>query len=129
MNRPPAEKLKRLRAFAWLLDSSIRLPGGFRIGLDPLLGLIPGLGDALGALLGLYIIYEARRLGASRTLILKMIANMLIDAVIGAVPILGDIFDAAFKANLRNVALLEQMAEKDNVTAEAQRTLSGSESE
>lgn len=112
MNRPPSEKLKRLRAFAWLLDNSIRLPGGFRIGLDPLLGLIPGLGDALGALFALYIIYEARQLGASRMLVLRMIGNMAIDAVIGAVPLLGDLFDAGFKANMRNIALLEKEIHK-----------------
>lgn len=102
------EKLKRLRALAWLLDNSIPLPGGFRIGLDPLLGLIPGLGDALGALLALYIIYEARQLGASRTLLLRMLGNMVVDACLGSVPIIGDLFDAAFKANMRNLALLEE---------------------
>jgi hypothetical protein len=107
-----AEKLKRLRALAWLLDNSIPLPGGFRIGLDPILGLIPGLGDALGAVLALYIIYGARQLGASRMLVLKMVGNMLIDAVIGTVPILGDLFDAGFKANVRNVAMLEKEIDK-----------------
>jgi hypothetical protein len=101
-------KLKRLRALAWLLDNSIPLPGGFRIGLDPILGLIPGLGDALGAVLALYIIYEARQLGASRTLLLRMLGNMAIDAVLGSVPIIGDLFDAGFKANMRNLALLEK---------------------
>jgi hypothetical protein len=106
------DKLKRLRALAWLLDNSIPLPGGFRIGLDPILGLIPGLGDALGAVLALYIIYEARQLGASRMLVLKMIGNMLIDALIGTIPILGDLFDAGFKANVRNVAMLEKEIDK-----------------
>jgi Domain of unknown function (DUF4112) len=103
-----AERLQRLRSLAWLLDSSIPLPGGYRIGLDPLIGLVPGLGDAVGALVSAYIINEARSLGAPRSVLTRMAGNVLIETVIGAIPFVGDLFDAGFKANLRNLALLER---------------------
>lgn len=106
-SRGEQERLERLRSLAWLLDDSIPLPGGFRIGLDAIIGLVPGLGDAIGALLSAYIINEARRLGAPRSVLMRMTGNVLVEAVIGAVPLAGDLFDAAFKANVRNLALLE----------------------
>jgi hypothetical protein len=102
-----AERMRRLRSLSWLLDNSIPLPGGWRIGLDPIIGLIPGIGDTAGALMSAYIINEARKLGASRSVLLRMTLNVLIEAVIGAIPFAGDIFDAAYKANMRNLALLE----------------------
>src|SRR5678815_1063169 len=84
-----------------------RIPGTrYRVGLDGLLGLIPGVGDAAGALLSAYILYEAIRLGASSTVLLRMIANIGIDTVGGAIPIVGDIFDMAWKANKKNACLL-----------------------
>ena len=100
------ERIRRMRSLAWLLDNSIPLPGGWRIGLDPIIGLVPGLGDAIGALLSAFIISEARSLGAPRSILLRMIGNVAIDTVLGAIPFAGDIFDAAFKANSRNLALL-----------------------
>lgn len=100
------ERLRRLRSLAWLLDNSIPLPGGYRIGLDAIVGLVPGLGDAVGALLSAYIINEARSLGAPRSILVRMIANVLIETVVGSIPFAGDVFDAAFKANSRNLALL-----------------------
>jgi len=100
-------RLKRIRLLSHLLDEQFRIPGTtYRIGLDGLLGLIPGVGDAAGALLSVYILYEAMRLGTSRPVLLRMIANIGIDAVGGAVPIVGDIFDMAWKANKKNAALL-----------------------
>lgn len=102
-------RLSRLRKLAELLDSSWRIPGTpWRIGLDPILGLIPGLGDSAGLLLGAYIIWEAKNLGASRETLTRMTANLAIDGLLGVVPVLGDVFDAAFKSNVRNVQLLEQ---------------------
>jgi hypothetical protein len=101
-----AERIKRLRALAWLMDNSIPLPGGFRIGLDAIIGLVPGLGDAFGALISAYIINEARGMGAPRSVLLRMMSNVMIDTVLGAVPFAGDIFDAAYKSNSRNLALL-----------------------
>jgi hypothetical protein len=106
--RDAPERLQRLRGLAWLLDNALPLPGGFRVGIDPLIGLIPGLGDALGALFSAYVINEARYLGAPRRLLARMMINVLIETVVGAIPFAGDIFDAAFKANARNVALLER---------------------
>jgi len=102
------ERLQRLRSLAWLLDSSIPLPGGFRIGLDAIVGLLPVVGDVAGALVSGYILNEARLLGAPRSVLLRMSANVLIETVLGSVPLLGDLFDAGFKANLRNIALLER---------------------
>jgi hypothetical protein len=100
------ERVRRLRSLAWLLDNSIPLPGGYRIGLDPIIGLVPGLGDAVGALFSAYIVVEARNLGAPRSILLRMIGNVVIETVLGAIPFAGDIFDAVFKANSRNLALL-----------------------
>lgn len=101
-------RLQRLRSMAWLLDNSIPLPGGFRIGLDALIGLVPGIGDAIGALISVFIINEARMLGAPRSVLLRMSGNVLIETLIGAIPFIGDLFDAGFKANMRNLALLER---------------------
>ena len=93
---------------AWLLDNSIPLPGGFRIGVDAIIGLIPGIGDAIGALISVYILNEARALGAPRSVLLRMSGNVLIETLVGAIPFAGDLFDAGFKANMRNIALLER---------------------
>jgi hypothetical protein len=101
-----ADRLQRLRTLAWLLDNSIPLPGGYRIGIDALIGLVPGVGDAVGAALSAYIVNEARALGAPRSVLLRMIGNVMIETVIGSIPFAGDLFDAAFKANSRNLALL-----------------------
>ena len=84
------------------------MPGtSLRVGLDPVLGLAPGLGDAAGALLAAWIFVEAIRLGAPRATLARIASNIAIDALVGAVPVLGDVFDVVWKANLRNVALLE----------------------
>ena len=101
-------RLQRLRSMAWLMDNSIPLPGGFRIGLDAIIGLVPGIGDAVGALVSVFILNEARALGAPRSVLLRMSGNVLIETVVGAIPFAGDLFDAGFKANMRNLALLER---------------------
>jgi uncharacterized protein DUF4112 len=100
-------RLKRIRLLSRLLDEQFRIPGTtYRVGLDGLLGLIPGIGDAAGALLSAYILYEAIRLGAPSPVLLRMIANIGIDTVGGAIPVVGDIFDMAWKTNKKNAALL-----------------------
>jgi hypothetical protein len=100
-------RLKRIRLLSRLLDEQFRIPGTtYRVGLDGLLGLIPGIGDAAGALLSTYILYEAIRLGVPRTVLLRMIANIGIDTVGGAIPVVGDIFDIAWKTNKKNATLL-----------------------
>jgi hypothetical protein len=106
---PDSTRLNRLRRLAVLLDDSIHIPGtGFRVGLDALLGLLPGAGDLAGGAFSLYILLEAARMDVPRPLLVRMGTNLVIDVVGGAVPILGDLFDAGFKANMRNLALLEQ---------------------
>jgi hypothetical protein len=102
------ELRRRLGRIAWLLDSSIPLPGvRFRIGIDAILGLIPGLGDLLGVLLSSYIVREAARVGAPPSVLMRMAWNVAIEGVVGMIPFFGDVFDAAWKANQRNFALLE----------------------
>lgn len=101
-------RLARLRKLAWLLDAQFGLPGTkFRFGANSLLGLAPIAGDVLLGLVSLYIVREARALGVPGPLLLRMLANIGIEVVGGSVPLVGDLFDMAFKANLRNLALLE----------------------
>lgn len=101
--------LRRLDRFAFLLDDAWRIPIiGRRIGLDSIVGLVPGIGDAVTGLVAIYPILEARRLGAPSGLLLRMLANIGADAALGIVPVAGDLLDFAFKANRRNVALLRR---------------------
>jgi hypothetical protein len=103
------DPLSRARTLTRLLDSVARVPGTkFRFGLDPLLGLIPGLGDMTGAVLSGYLVLLASRHGAPRSVIVRMLGNVAIDTVVGTLPVLGDLFDAGWKSNTRNLALLEQ---------------------
>ena len=104
---PPNARLERIRFLANLLDTCILLPGGYRIGLDPILGLVPGVGDLIGAALSLYLVRESAKLGIPKWIVVRMVANVGFEALIGCVPVLGDLFDAAFKANIRNLRLLE----------------------
>ncbi|WP_309888751.1 DUF4112 domain-containing protein [Archangium sp.] len=115
------EALARVRNLARLLDTSIPLPGGIRIGWDAVIGLIPGLGDGVGALFSAYIVLQAVRLGASREVLVRMVGNVALEALMGAVPLLGDIFDAAFKANVRNVRLIEEHLATPDTTRRASR--------
>lgn len=102
------QRVERLQRLARLWDSAIRIPGTqVRVGLDPLVGLVPGLGDAAGALVAAYIVLEAVRFDVPGATLLRMLANVAIDALVGTVPVLGDIFDVAWRANLKNVALIE----------------------
>lgn len=115
---------RRLRYLAWLLDSSIPVPGTrYSIGLDPLVGLVPILGDLLGVAIASYIVHQAARLGAPRIVLLRMALNIGIDGVIGIVPLAGDLFDAAWKANQRNVRLLDAWLDEPRKTERASRRL------
>ena len=106
-------EVARLRRLGEWLDSAVRIPGTrFGIGLDGLIGLIPGVGDALGAALSAYIVVQAARLGVSRATLTRMLLNVGVDTVIGAVPAIGDIFDFGWKANSRNLALLNAHLER-----------------
>lgn len=102
-----AEKLKRLERLAWVLDSSIPIPGTpWKIGLDGLIGLVPGIGDLSAGIISTYILFQALRLGAPTMVIARMALNIGLESVVGVIPVAGDLFDFAFKANQRNVALM-----------------------
>ncbi|WP_353930973.1 DUF4112 domain-containing protein [Okeanomitos corallinicola TIOX110] len=104
-----APTLKRLRHISRLLDNAITIPGTeVGIGLDPLMGLIPVGGDALGLIFSIYIIIESAKLGVSQSTVGRMIVNIIIDALVGAIPMLGDLFDVAWTANRYNLKLLEE---------------------
>ena len=112
-----SERIARLDALATMLDTAFVVPGTqIRFGLDALIGLIPGIGDAITTLMSLYIVREARELGAPRLLIARMLGNVAIDGIVGAVPLLGDAFDVAWRANRRNLKLL-----RDHLAAEDRR--------
>ena len=100
-------RLKRIHGIARLMDTAFRIPGtGISFGADSVLGLIPGIGDAGGALVGLLIVNEARRLGLPNTKLAKMLGNIGMDTIGGSVPLLGDIFDVYFKSNRRNAQIV-----------------------
>ena len=105
---PPPPGLQYYALLARLLDQAFRVPGtSWRFGLDPLIGLIPGAGDLLGAALGMYGVWLAGQLGAPSSVIGRMLVNLFIDTAVGSIPVAGDLFDFGFKANTRNHALLE----------------------
>lgn len=100
--------LQRIRKISRLMDSAFRIPGTkFRVGIDPIIGLIPGLGDLVGAAFSAYLIILATKLGVPGRELMKMALNAGIESVIGQIPLIGDLFDAYFKANLRNLDILE----------------------
>jgi len=102
------ERLRRVRDLARVLDSAVRIPGTeIRFGLDALLGLLPAGGDVVGAALSATIVLAAARRGAPASLLARMTANLVMDALIGALPLVGDLADIGWRANVRNVELLE----------------------
>ena len=104
-----AAALAHLRGLSRALDGAVTIPGtGIRLGLDPLIGLVPVLGDWVGGLLSGYIVVRAAGLGASLATLLRMLGNLGLDALVGSVPVLGDIFDLGFRANQRNLELLRK---------------------
>jgi hypothetical protein len=118
------DPLARARALTHLLDSAARVPGtSIRVGLDPVLGLVPGLGDVAGAVLSGYVVLLASRLGAPTTVIVRMLGNVVVDTVGGTVPVIGDLFDVGWKANTRNLALLERHLGRPEATRRASRAV------
>lgn len=103
-----AADLQKVRRLAWWLDAAVPLPGGFRIGLDGLIGLIPGVGDAAGAAASSYILVQARKMGVPPIVMARMVGNVLLEMIIGVIPLIGDLFDITFRANLRNVDLMQR---------------------
>ena len=109
-----AERIARLDALATLLDTAFFIPGtNIRFGIDAMIGLVPGIGDAITTAMSLYIVHEARQLGAPRHLIARMLANVALDGVVGAVPFLGDAFDVMWRANRRNMTLLRNHLDRE----------------
>ncbi|WP_018719105.1 DUF4112 domain-containing protein [Arhodomonas aquaeolei] len=107
--RDEAAALRRLERFAVFMDAALPVPGtSWRIGADALVGLLPGIGDGVMAVLALYPVLEARRLGVRRRTLARMLANIAVDFAVGSIPLAGDVFDAGFRANRRNVDLLRR---------------------
>ena len=114
--------LERLRVLAALSDQAFSVPGTkWRFGIDALLGLVPGVGDLAGALLAVYAMRVARQLRAPMEVQLHLLSNIALDALVGTVPILGDAFDFVFKAQTRNLALLDAWVAKPRPTAKRSR--------
>ena len=124
-NQKTSTILNQVDRLAWLLDNSIHIPIiNYRIGLDALIGLIPGLGDAAGLIVSSFIVLQAIRLRAPRAILLRMVFNIVMEALVGLIPVLGDLFDATFKANARNVRLL-RMALEEPANSRALNAASG----
>ena len=105
--------LKRMETVAWLLDTAFVIPGTRqRVGVDAIIGLIPGFGDIATTLLSTYVIWEARNLGLSRFAIGRMLANLAVHATVGAIPVVGNIFDAFFRVNQRNMRIVRAQLER-----------------
>jgi hypothetical protein len=128
VNRPSTPTLREhspariqgLRTLTKLLDSAFQIPGTrIRFGLDALIGIVPGIGDAIGAIFSAVIVFQAARLGVSRATLTRMIGNVALDTVVGEIPILGDLFDAGWKANTKNLALLEAHLQQPGATSRA----------
>lgn len=100
-------RLRRIHGVARMMDTAIGIPGTrFRFGADSIMGLVPLVGDAGGALIGLYIVNEARRMGVPNDKLAKMIGNLAVDSVVGSVPLAGDLFDVFFKSHRRNLNIV-----------------------
>jgi uncharacterized protein DUF4112 len=109
------ERVRRLDWIATLLDTAFIVPGTkIRFGVDGLIGLVPGVGDAVTTALSLYIVHQAWQLGAPRHVLTRMLANVVLDGVIGAVPVAGDVFDVMWRANKRNVRLLREWMDRES---------------
>ncbi len=107
------QRFERLEALGNLLDMAFIVPGtNVRYGIDGLIGLVPIIGDIITTALALWVVREARALGAPRYLVARMLANVAVDGVVGAVPLIGDAFDVAFKANVRNIRMLRRWMDK-----------------
>lgn len=125
-NGEVAETVARLDALANVMDRAITIPGtNITMGVDAALGLIPVVGDAISGMISTYLIWEARRLGVSKFVMARMITNTAIDTVVGSVPFVGDLFDVAYRANVKNVRLLKAHIEKNGVVSRDGHTIDG----
>ncbi len=110
-------QIKNQSRLSWLLDESITLPGGYKIGLDGILGLIPGVGDIVSSGLSTFIVYKAYRRDVPKVILFRMMINIVIDTLVGAIPIVGDVFDFVWKANAMNSKLLDNYQQQPEETA------------
>ena len=109
MSTDKLKRLKKIKTISKLLDNAIAIPGTkYKIGLDPIIGLVPAVGDYLTLIVSAYIVFEAASLGAKQDTLVKMATNILFDSLAGSVPVAGDLFDVAWKANQKNIDLLEK---------------------
>lgn len=107
-NQSHVASLRRLRRISHLLDNAIPIPGTkHRIGLDPILGLIPGGGDLVGSIFAGYVVFKSAQMGVPQETLIKMATNIVFDTVAGTVPVAGDLLDVAWKANVKNIELLD----------------------
>ncbi len=119
-----AGRLKRLDGLAYLLDNSIPIPGtGARVGLDAVIGLVPGIGDVAGTAMSAYIVMQSARMGAPASVVARMVLNVGVETVVGSIPFLGDLFDAGWKANARNMKLLHATAEQPGAARRSSRAV------
>ena len=124
MSQTKSKTVEKHHKLAELLDSKFRIPGtDIRFGIDPIIGLVPGLGDWLGGLISLYFLVQAAVLQARVPVLLRMLLNILLDLVIGSIPLLGEIFDVGWKANLRNADLLEEHIEDPERTEQRSKIM------
>lgn len=115
-------RLSSQRKLAELLDNRFRIPStNIRFGIDPVLGLIPGAGDWIGGAISVYFMFYAVLLGAKASVLGRMFVNILMDVMVGAIPVLGDVFDVYFKANVRNAKILEELEQNPEKTTNESR--------
>ena len=113
--RSRRERVARMDALATLLDTAVVLPGtNIRFGLDALIGLVPGIGDTITTAMSLWIVHEAHQLGAPSHVIARMLGNVALDSVVGAVPLIGDAFDVMWRSNRRNMRLLQEWLDRED---------------
>ncbi|QGJ68426.1 DUF4112 domain-containing protein [Planctomycetales bacterium 10988] len=128
-NPTAAQRLKRLEGFTNLLDNSFTIPGiNKTVGLDGLIGLVPGVGDAATAIMGTYLLMEAKGLGVSKGTLLRMFANLIFDMSVGTVPVAGDVFDLFYKSHSKNLKLIHRDLKKKGklpLSYEVERVKSG----
>ena len=119
----PASVRRRIEAMEKLLENSLVIPGvNYRIGLDAIVGLVPVVGDVATAAMGAYAVWEARNLGIPKWKLWRMAGNVAFDTALGAIPLVGDVFDLAFRSNTRNLRIIRRHLDKHHP---AQRTLEG----
>ena len=114
--RSRRERLARLDALASILDTAFVIPGtNVRFGADSLIGLVPGIGDVVTTAMSLWLVHEAYQIGAPPRIISRMVRNVILDGMVGAVPVVGDVFDVMWRANKRNMRILQEWAEREQL--------------